>query len=263
MSKADTENQAMRHAHGLAEVSSKVLIIDSGKDHIRVDHGAVHLCTDRKGIGHDVVYDARVSLREAVYRSHRCLIYDRWRAAGDRDLVPYVLGDFRVGKPCKVIVDGDTLTQRLMDGLAESAVQVGFPTEDQRKTVEGIVTVIHEHLDVVEDGGIQELRLIHGEDQGLAFFPVEVFDLFLDRPEPPGFSASEAHAENLAQFTVEFGDTYGREADVLHMVLAGHEGLRETPQTESLPHARPGSKDTDPADVLEMQEAAVHLFEIR
>lgn len=80
MSKADAENQAMRHAHGLAEISSKVLIIDSGKDHVWVDHGAVHLRADRKGIGHDVVYDVRVSLREAVYRSHRCLIYDRGRA---------------------------------------------------------------------------------------------------------------------------------------------------------------------------------------
>ena len=90
--------------------------------------------------------------------------------------MPHIFRDFRIRKSGKVIVDSDPLAQGFMDRLAQSTVQMGFPTEDQGKTVKGIIAVIHEHPDVVEDSGIEKLRLIYGDDERLPLFPVKVFD---------------------------------------------------------------------------------------
>ncbi len=55
--------------------------------------------------------------------------------------------------------------------FAECVIEMGFPAQDEGKAVYGIVTVIHKHLDVVENAGIQVLCLIDGQKQGLMLFP--------------------------------------------------------------------------------------------
>lgn len=57
----------------------------------------------------------------------------------------------------------DPLAQCFMHRFAECVIEMGFPAQDKGKAVYGIVTVIHEHLDVVENTGIQVLSLIDGE----------------------------------------------------------------------------------------------------
>ena len=52
-----------------------------------------------------------------------------------------------------------------------------------------VVAGVHEHLDVIQDSGIQVLCFINGEKKRLAFFFVKIGDLFLDSLEHPGFVA--------------------------------------------------------------------------
>lgn len=52
-----------------------------------------------------------------------------------------------------------------MNRLAEGVIEVGFPAQDQGKTVDGIIAVIHEHLDVIENTGAQVLCFINGKEQ--------------------------------------------------------------------------------------------------
>ena len=51
--------------------------------------------------------------------------------------MPDILRDFLVGKPLELVVDGDPLAQGLVDRLAQRAVQVRLPAEDQGEAVEG------------------------------------------------------------------------------------------------------------------------------
>ena len=79
--------------------------------------------------------------------------------------MPHIFRDFRIRKSGEVVMDSDPLAQGFMDRLSQSAVQMGFSAEDQGKTVKGIIAVIHEHPDVVEDSRIEKLRLIHCKDE--------------------------------------------------------------------------------------------------
>ena len=137
--------------------------------------------------------------------------------------MPHIFRDFRIRKSGEVVMDSDPLAQGFMDRLSQSAVQMGFSAEDQGKTVKGIIAVIHEHPDVVEDSRIEKLRLIHCKDERLPLFPVKVFNLLLDGLEAAGLASPEAHSEDLAQFAVEFGNADSRQADVFHVVLVRDE----------------------------------------
>ena len=68
--------------------------------------------------------------------------------------MPDVLRDFFIGESLELVVDGDPLTKGLVDGLAQRAVQVRLAAEDQGETVAGVVFLVHQHLQVVEDGRI-------------------------------------------------------------------------------------------------------------
>lgn len=57
-------------------------------------------------------------------------------------------------------MDRDALAERLVDRLPERAVQIRFPAEDQREAVQGIVIIVHQHLQVIQDGGVEILCLI-------------------------------------------------------------------------------------------------------
>ncbi len=47
-------------------------------------------------------------------------------------------------------MDRYALSESFMDLFTENVVQMGFTAQDQGEAVDGIVTVIHQHLDVVE-----------------------------------------------------------------------------------------------------------------
>ena len=97
---------------------------------------------------------------------------------------------------------------------------MGFPAQDKGKAVYGIVTVIHEHLDVVENTGIQVLCLIDGEKQGLMFFLIKVCDLTLDCTEHGSFAAPVRNTQDRAELFVEVCNTDGGQTQVLHVVKA-------------------------------------------
>jgi hypothetical protein len=63
-------------------------------------------------------------------------------------------------QPGKVVVRCDPLEQSLMDGLFQGAVQVRLPAEDEREAVEGVIPVVHEHLDVLQDAGGEVLAWV-------------------------------------------------------------------------------------------------------
>ena len=63
----------------------------------------------------------------------------------------------------------------------------------------GIIAVVHEHLDVIENAGVQILGFINGEEERLAFLLVEIGDLFLDRLKHTSLSAFVRDAKNGAE----------------------------------------------------------------
>ena len=50
-----------------------------------------------------------------------------------------ILGDFMVIESFIIIMNGDTLPECLMDGLAENVIEMRFTAEDQGKAVQGII----------------------------------------------------------------------------------------------------------------------------
>ena len=56
-----------------------------------------------------------------------------------------------------------------MHWFAECVIEMGFPAQDQCKVIYGIIAVVHEHLDIIQDSGTQILGFINGKKQGLFF----------------------------------------------------------------------------------------------
>ena len=107
-----------------------------------------------------------------------------------------------------------------MHRLAECVIEMGFPAQDKGKAVYGIVTVIHEHLDVVENTGIQVLCLIDGQKQGLMLFLIKVCNLFLDCTEHGSLAAPVRNTQDRAELFVKVGDADGGQTQVIHLVKA-------------------------------------------
>ena len=42
-----------------------------------------------------------------------------------------------------------------MHWFAECVIEMGFPAQDQCKVIYGIIAVVHEHLDIVQDSGVR------------------------------------------------------------------------------------------------------------
>ena len=61
---------------------------------------------------------------------------------------------FIIRKPCIAIVDGDPLSQCFVYRFAERIIEMGFSAQDQCKVIHGIIAVVHEHLDIVQDSGV-------------------------------------------------------------------------------------------------------------
>ncbi len=111
----------------------------------------------------------------------------------------------------------DPLAQGLMDGLFQGAVQVGLAAEDEREAVQGVIPIVHEHLDVLQDAGGEVLCLIDGQEEGLLLVLVKVEDLLLYGAEHPRLAAPWLQPQDRAELAVEFHDADGGEADVLHV----------------------------------------------
>ena len=86
----------------------------------------------------------------------------------------YILSNFTVIQPTVIVVYGDPLAKCFMNRFSEGVVKVRLPAEYERKVVDLIVSVIHKHFYVIEDSGVQVLRLINGEKKGLPLFFEEV-----------------------------------------------------------------------------------------
>ena len=134
-----------------------------------------------------------------------------------------------------------------------------LPAEDQGETVHGVISIIHQHLDVIQDAGGKILGFIHCQKEGLAFLFIEIPDLLLYGFEHPRLASFVTDAQRSAELAVEFHDADGGEADVFHVVQVGVQALRETAQTEGFPHARAGGKNSNPPGVLQVIQALCHL----
>ena len=190
------------------------------------------------------------------------VIDDRFGTAGTGKLVDHVLHGFVIGKALVVVMNGDALAQGFVDLLPEDVVEVRFTAEDQSEAVDGIVAVVHEHLDVVKDAVGKILGLVHSEQKRLPLFVIEVIDLFLNGLEHRRLSAFFVHTEDHAELLVEISDADGGKTDVFHVVEVGIERPGEAAETERLSHAGTGSEKTDAAGVFENVEAGSHLIEI-
>ena len=139
---------------------------------------------------------------------------------------------------------GDALAQGLMDRLLQRAVQVGLPAEDKREAVQGVIAIVHEHLDVLQDAGGEVLRLVDGQEEGLLLVLVQIEDLLLHGAEHAWLAAPWLHPQDSAELAVEFHDADGGEADVLHVVEVGVQALGKAAQGEGLAHA--GARGKEP-----------------
>jgi hypothetical protein len=160
-------------------------------------------------------------------------------------------------------VDRDTLPEGFMDGFTERVVEVGLTAEDESEAVDRIIAIVHEHFNIVEDGGRQILGLVNSQQEGLAFFFIKVKDLGLDGIEHPGLTAFRLHTEDVAELAVKFHNADGGQADVLHVVEVRVEGFGKTAQRKGFPHARASSKNTNSSGVLQIVKTVEHLLEVQ
>ena len=145
---------------------------------------------------------------------------------------------------------GDALAQGLMDGLLQGAVEVGLPAEDEGEAVQGVIPVVHEHLDILQNAGREVLRLIDCQEEGLLLVLVKVEDLLLHGTEHAGLAAPRFWPQDRAELAVELHDADGGEADVLHVVEVWVEALCKAAQGEGLAHAGACGKEPYASCVL-------------
>ena len=149
-----------------------------------------------------------------------CRINDACGCTCQLKLVQDVSGDFVVRQSGLIVMDSDPLAQCFMNWFSERVIEMGFPAQDQCKVINRVVAVVHEHLDVIQDSGIQVLCFINSEKKRLAFFLVKICDLFLDSLEHPGFAAFFWNSKNEAQLLVKVSNADGGETQVFHMEQA-------------------------------------------
>ena len=76
-------------------------------------------------------------------------------------------------------MDNDPLAQRLVYGLCQGAVKIGFPAEDEGKAVQGVIAVVHDQLEVIKDGRGEVLAFINGKAERTFFLVVKIVNLLL------------------------------------------------------------------------------------
>ncbi len=160
------------------------MIVNRSQDDFRVNSLLPHLCPQGQCVRHQVVHQAWASLRVAMDGGKGSLFHDGGGTSRTGDLVEDILCHFRIRQSGKVVVHGDPLAKGFVDGLAESVVQMGFPAQDESKTVEGIVPIIHEHLDALHEAFCQVLFLVidaklfnaagYGQEERAQNAPVDV-----------------------------------------------------------------------------------------
>ena len=155
-------------------------------------------------------------------------------------------------------MDGDPLSQCFVYRFVERVIEVGLATQDERKVIDGIITIVHEHLDIVQDPGTQVLCFINGKEQGLSFFFVQIGDLLLDGFEHTGLTAFIGSGPYVPKEHV----VDGGQAQVFHVEETGIQTGSKAPESVRLSHARSGSKYPDPPDILEIIQAVGHFGKV-
>ena len=149
-----------------------------------------------------------------------------------------------------------------MDRAPQGSVEVGFSAEDRCKTVDGVIAIVHKHLDVIQDTRREVLGIVDGKEQRLSFFVVQIPYLLLNRLKHIRLAALGGYAQDETELLIEFGDTDSRQAYVFHVVKVRVEILCKATEGIRLPHAGAGGEQTDAAGILEVIKAGSHLPEV-
>ena len=187
---------------------------------------------------------------------------DGLSTTGADQLMADVFGDLRVRQARKGVVDGDALAQSLMDRFSQGIVEIRLAAEDQGKTVDRVIAVIHQHFNIIEDSGGEILRLIHCQQEGLAFLFIEMKNLSLDRVKHTRLSSLCLYTEDLAELPVKLHYADSGQADILHVIKIGIQGFGKTAQGKGFTHTRPGGKDADASGVFQVIQAVEHLLQV-
>ncbi len=188
--------------------------------------------------------------------------HNGFTSASAGDLMKDISCHFIIGEAAEVVMNRNPLAQGFMDWPAQGIVQVCLPAEDQGKAVHGVIPIIHQHLDIVQDAGGEVLRFIHCQKERLALLLVEIPDLLLDGFEHPRFPTLVTDTQRGAELAVELHDTDGGQADVFHVVQVRVQAFCETAEAEGFPHAGTGSKKPDPPGILQIIQALCHLCHV-
>lgn len=220
------------------------------------------LGTDGKGIRHQIIDQSQIPLGVAVSSCKSSIIDDGFGGACQTKLVQDILCNFIIEQTCIVVVNGDPLTERLMNRLAQGIVQMRLAAENQGKVIYGIIAVVHEHLDVVQDAGIQVLGFINGKEQRLPLLFVKISDLFPDSGKHRRFSTLFTGAQHGTKLLIEVSNADGRQTHVLHVVKTGIQAGCKAPQGIGFPHAGAGGEHADTPYVFEIVQPVCHFGEI-
>ena len=139
---------------------------------------------------------------------------------------------------------------------------MGFPAEDQGEIIHRVIAVIHKHLDIIQDPGIQILRFINCQKQGLPLFFIEVCDLFLDGFEHDGLTAFIGNPKYGAELFVEVCNTDCRQTQVFHVEKAWVQAFGKTSEAVGFSHPGACRKHADATDILEIVQPAGHLRKV-
>ena len=159
-------------------------------------------------------------------------------------------------------MDRNTLAKGFVYGFAEDIIEVIFTAEDQRKAVKGVILVVHQHLDIIQDTGVEILSFINSEEKRLAFLSIEIIDLLLDSAEHTGLSTLVADAEDFAELPVEFCNTDSRETDIVHVKEIGVKGLSKAAEGKGFAHTGSGSKNAYASNIFEIIKPALHGLKV-
>ena len=83
--------------------------------------------------------------------SSQCRIFnDRPGTTGTLELMQDIGSNFFIIQTIIVVMNSDALAQGFVDRFSEDRIEMGFTAQDQSEAVDGIIAIIHEHLDIRE-----------------------------------------------------------------------------------------------------------------
>lgn len=162
-----------------------------------------------------------------------------------------------------MVSHGDALVEGLHDGKVHDASEVGLGGEDEDEGVVGVHAEVGEETKLLEGAGLEEMRLVDDEEDGLSGLLFGLQDGSLDLLVDGALAHSLLQADQAVDVVEEVGAAEGGKRRIERLEEVFIEGVDEAAEGDGLSHAGLAGEEKDAASALDVVEPGRALLEGR